>query len=398
MVQEDIIVRIVVKDDAGNKIKEINKTVKDLGGGVEETKEQVFEFEKGQRKLSKTTDTLTKGTRRFRAELLSVLFFGMAISRVFFGILRPALELVGVFQILTQFLQVFFLPTALDLLKVVTNLQDKFIEQDEAIQKSIGVFLLFLGTLGLIATFLAIVGLGVFGLAQVFGVTIAIMFGFTSAIFLIIGAIAVLGTLFLRWNTIAKKTKVIIFGVAAAMAALLAPFLPLIAMFFAIIAVGIAIIAIWKNWHKMSLLMKFALVFLTGGIALIIPIIQNWGNNLDMIVEKLKAAWEWVKKLGDRIKNSAVGKFIGGVVAGVASFARRIIHGGRSRQFGGFIPQDGLFKLHAGEQVVPSNQSLNFNPSIVINVNRESDSGIIDRLKAELNESFARGLGNLARR
>ncbi|KKL26531.1 hypothetical protein LCGC14_2394380 [marine sediment metagenome] len=54
---------------------------------------------------------------------------------------------------------------------------------------------------------------------------------------------------------------------------------------------------------------------------------------------------------------------------------------------------------HAGERVIPAGQNINFNPSIIINVSRGMDEGgIVNRIKQELNEQYAVGVGDIARR
>ncbi len=47
---------------------------------------------------------------------------------------------------------------------------------------------------------------------------------------------------------------------------------------------------------------------------------------------------------------------------------------------------------------IPASQNINFNPSIIVNVSNSDTSGIMDILRSEMNESFARGVGDLARR
>ncbi len=72
------------------------------------------------------------------------------------------------------------------------------------------------------------------------------------------------------------------------------------------------------------------------------------------------------------------------------------IKGGR--QSGGFIPQTGLYRLHAGETVVPESQSISSNPVINIYSSGGMDESIIDRIKAELGVMIAQDLGRAARR
>ena len=66
----------------------------------------------------------THGLRGFRMEMLGVMFFGMGLQRFFSGLLRPALELTGIFQLWTSVLQILFLPIALLLLEFMMPLFD----------------------------------------------------------------------------------------------------------------------------------------------------------------------------------------------------------------------------------------------------------------------------------
>lgn len=61
---------------------------------------------------------LTHGMKGFRMEMLGVMFFGMMMTNFFKGLLRPSLEAVGMFELLSTTLQVLFLPIALLLLDV----------------------------------------------------------------------------------------------------------------------------------------------------------------------------------------------------------------------------------------------------------------------------------------
>jgi len=59
---------------------------------------------------------LTHGLRGFRMELLGVMFFGMGMKNFFSGLLKPSLEMVGVFDLLKTSMQLLFLPIALQIL------------------------------------------------------------------------------------------------------------------------------------------------------------------------------------------------------------------------------------------------------------------------------------------
>ncbi len=63
-------------------------------------------------RFAHTTRILTHGMRGFRMELLGVMFFGMAISRVFTGMIRKSLEWAGTMDIMSAAMGILFLPLA----------------------------------------------------------------------------------------------------------------------------------------------------------------------------------------------------------------------------------------------------------------------------------------------
>lgn len=111
----------------------------------------------------------THGLRGFRMEMLGVMFFGMAMQRVFSGLLKTSLTWVGVTEIMTTALGILFLPVALMILdwaiaflgwvNQLTEAQKLFIGKMVLAGIAIGAFLFLVGTLAL--------GLG--SLIQVFG-------------------------------------------------------------------------------------------------------------------------------------------------------------------------------------------------------------------------------------
>jgi len=72
--------------------------------------------------------------RRFRMELLSVMFFGMALQRAFMGMIKPAFDMVKIFDILNITLGVIFLPIALLLMEALLPIGQWFIELPDSIK------------------------------------------------------------------------------------------------------------------------------------------------------------------------------------------------------------------------------------------------------------------------
>ena len=133
----------------------------------------------------------TVGLRGFRMEMLGVMFFGMAMSRMFTGLLKQSLEWTGVNKVLSTTLGILFLPIALKILDwalwfldVVSNLSEGtklFIGKIVLIGAAIGGVLFVFGTLflGIGSLILA------FGwLLSPIGAVIAIIAGLAIAKFL----------------------------------------------------------------------------------------------------------------------------------------------------------------------------------------------------------------------
>jgi len=139
-------------------------------------------MEKGMGKTMLGVRKLTSGMRGFRMEMLGVMFFGMGMQKFFQGLLQPAMQAAGIFEIISTILQIVFLPVALAMLDPLLAIMDFFINLPEGAQLAIGV----LATMGLaLGTLLFVVGnlaLGVGSLILVFGPLLAPLIGIISSV------------------------------------------------------------------------------------------------------------------------------------------------------------------------------------------------------------------------
>lgn len=177
---------------------------------------------------------LTHGMRGFRMELLSTMFFGMALQRVFMGLLDPALKAAGVFDLIGAVLEVTFLPIAIVLLEVLLPIADWFINLPDNVKLAIGALVLIIGVAGAVLAAISMLGLGLGGLTLALGGTgtaagaagggllgiIPAIGGVLAALAplapLILGVIAVLGLLWLAWQTNFANIREFFAGVAEA--------------------------------------------------------------------------------------------------------------------------------------------------------------------------------------
>jgi hypothetical protein len=109
---------------------------------------------------------MTQGLRGFRMELLSVMFFGMGMSVLFAGLLKPAMDAFGVFDLWGATLQVVFLPVVEALFPVMLSFMETLINMPESVQLAVGTFALLALVLGQALFLIGTLGLGMAGLSQ----------------------------------------------------------------------------------------------------------------------------------------------------------------------------------------------------------------------------------------
>ncbi len=342
-------------------------------------------------RLANRFRNMTHGMRGFRMEMLGVMFFGMGMDKFFSGLLKPTLDLVGAFDVMNTTLAIGLLPTGIALLtNVFLPFQDWFLSQGPLVQELIGTFIVFGAIIGKITFLVGMFALGLGSLALVLGGMFLPLLIWAGMIILIAGLIVGLIFLWKNWEKISLKVKIALFAVSVVLGGLLIFFGLTVGWVFLVVAAIIALMAIIKNWGKITDWLKEKWMALKTWFKT-----TKFGQVVVAIVDKIKSAWksffDWIKEKWEKVKSivskvtAPVGRFIGGV--------REKITG--SRQFGGTIPTDGLFRLHAGETVLPANQSLTFAPEINVNTTGGVD---INRIKMELNDLWAKNLADLARR
>jgi hypothetical protein len=138
-------------------------------------------------KMADGIRNMTHGMRGFRMELLSVMFFTQQLAQGMWGLLQPAMDTVGIFDILTAMWEILFLPVAMALLDILMPIFDWFTSLPEGVQMAIGVLVLIAAVVFTVIGALAALGLGLGGLIIALPLLIA-LFGVVAAV---IGIIAV---------------------------------------------------------------------------------------------------------------------------------------------------------------------------------------------------------------
>jgi hypothetical protein len=335
-------------------------------------------------KLASRFREITHGLRGFRMEMLGVMFFGLGLSAFFKGLLQPALDLVGAFDILNITLAVGLLPTALWLLDVFLKIMDWFLGLPEPVRILIGQIILF-GTA--LTTLLFAVGMFSLGLGSLavmlgnFGIALLPLLGWIGAI-----GVAIIGIIWIwkNWEKITTQFKVALVVLGVAIGTILLLLGLTVGWIFIIVAAVIGIIAVIKNWTaiieffkevwtKVWTAVKDFFIGIFEGIKSFFIGVINW------IIDKLNWLIGVYNRIATKLHLPTIGEI--GAIGGM--------------QFGGVVPQEGLYHLHKGETVVPSTQSLFFSPNVYINTTGSVD---INNIKSSLNESWANELGRMARR
>ncbi len=156
-------------------------------------------------KLGLNIRKLTHGFRGFRMEMLGVMFFGMGIQKFFMGLLKPAMQMAGIFDLLNVILGVVFLPIVLALLDPLLKLGNWLMNLSDSSKLMIGKIVLFGAALGGALFFVGMFALGIGSLILAFSgvfMWISNLLGpvgnLAAGMFLIGGASSVIGPI---WNS-----------------------------------------------------------------------------------------------------------------------------------------------------------------------------------------------------
>ncbi len=126
----------------------------------------------------------SKQTQKLNWHLLSTLFFGMQIGRTFGGLLQPAMDAAGIFEIIGSILEIFFLPFALALLDPLLWLMDFFLNLPEPVQFVVGSIFALIAVFGNLLFWLSQFGLVTPAMMTMFGTAIG------AAITLVVSSLA----------------------------------------------------------------------------------------------------------------------------------------------------------------------------------------------------------------
>lgn len=310
--------------------------------------------------LGKVSQTSSKKVKGFHFEWLGVMFAGMALYRVFGGLIKSQMELLGIMELFSAVATIVLLPIMMLLLPIFLWLADVFLNMSPAAKLVIGLFILIAAAIGLIMMVIGQVMLGIGALAIVFKVSGGAILGIIGGI---IAIFVGLGLIIVGIYNIAKGKLegigLIIMGIGV--------ILLLFIGWWALIpiAVGYVVYLVIKYWDKV----KGFFVRFWAGLKEGFKIMWDW------IVDKAK--WVW-KKMTSIFEGTIFGDFM--------AFGGKILG---SFQSGGTIPQTGPYMLHKGETVIPAGGgTMNAPTSITVNANVSSDYDV-RRLADQLSKYWA---------
>jgi len=132
--------------------------------------------------VREATGILGRTMKRFKFELLGVLFFGQQLERTLRSWLKPAMEAYGIFDMWNSMLMVAFIPTMEDLAPILYSIMYWFMDLPDPIKEAIGWLLVIGMVAGKVLESFAVLGLGIISLKFTFPwiVKLGGIFGITS--------------------------------------------------------------------------------------------------------------------------------------------------------------------------------------------------------------------------
>ncbi len=150
------------------------------------------QFQNRSARMANSIRLATHGLRGFRMEMLGVMFFGMAITRMFKGLIQPALQMSGAMELLSAVLGIIFLPFGLALIEFAVALLEKWEGLSDKTKKWINIIVAAGIGLGLFLQIFGALALGIGSFILVLGTLLSI-FKFVG---IALGGLILIGALF----------------------------------------------------------------------------------------------------------------------------------------------------------------------------------------------------------
>lgn len=268
--------------------------------------------------------------KRFRGELLSVMFFGMLLTRVFGGMVKSVWDLIGGGEIFAAILAEVLIPVLLPLLDALLWAYEIFSDLPQPIKTLIGVFILFMAALGLALSLFGALSLGITGLISVLAPLVGWFVGFGTVLsglatigvapFLLIGAAIAVVTLLIislhdAWKNNFMNMKQIVSDMVSGAKGMISGMIQF-AKGLMNVFIGIFTLDIDRIYEGLKMMVSGFKDYILGLLVLITNAIGAVGVG---IINLLKPAFDWILDKFQAIRDA---------VSWVSNTARGILGGG----------------------------------------------------------------------
>lgn len=299
----------------------------------------------------------TQGLQAFRMEMLSVMFFGMGIQRMFMGWISPAMEAFGVFELWNTMLTVVFVPIMETIFPFLLNIMMWFMDLPGPVKILIGAIAILGVIFGTILMVFGTLVLGLSGMAMAFGIAggAAGVWGVITAgatgivtaamgpLLPIILAIGIaIGIMYFVWRDNLFGVR----DIAKVAFSAIMSVLGVLWNYFKLVFSGIVSI-IEIAWGIIKIPLNFIAGFFSALINSLLPGTGSaWSKLWDFIKNVVVGVWSFIKPIFDAITGflkwiidglswlagiaGGLGRALGGAIGG--------IFGGRAYQYGGIVP------------------------------------------------------------
>lgn len=394
---EDIILRVNVM--AENVEKQMTKIADSMESSVKSINKVV-------NKVNKTEKAGKAGTKVFKAFNAQMLTLGMTtkfLSDTMFGLLQPAMEAAGIFEIIGVILMVLFLPIIMAVMPFLLQLMDFFINLPEPVKLLIGGLVLFVAIGAKIISFFALLLTGwpsilgffssIWGIILRVGVLIAPFFsaigtaiaGIVATIgWPITALIAIIVLLWLAWQTNFGNMRKHFDEFVAGVVQIFNGFITFVRGIMTIL-IGILTLNPQTIANGFQMVINAVMQVIRGFIGVGTGIIG-------FIVDGIKQAGSWIWNalcsipiVGPII--AAMGSGLAQVAGSVASFAGSLASsiGNFVTGHGGYIGGDKDYVTKSGLLYEGMGKTETYSPNISINANIASDMDL-RRIAGSLNQ------------
>ena len=250
-------------DRAQTQLKRVGKNMNEFGQVMQMPMEGFREMNKGTKQMTTTGGRFansmrmwTHGMKGFKMEMLGVMFFGMAMQRMFMGLLNPVMEAFGVMELFRVMLLTLFLPIMEAIFPYLLRFMEWFMNLPTPVKKAIGVFVVVGAVLGTLLMVFGQLMLGIGSILVAWPMLSAIMGAIGAVLVPVIAIIMGLIDIFAQWGKSVRKVVrgilVLLAGLAGVIAVVMgAPALLVAAIVAAVVAIIHVIVKYWDKIKEM---------------------------------------------------------------------------------------------------------------------------------------------------